>query len=330
MNQLSKTKLNKKIRIAKILLSNNIQNAKDGFYIQNYHNGIFKDNANLVKTCIKKSCNGELVYNKTGECILLWKNNGTGEPRPTTSKTCYYCNTCYKDQSGENIVETITKSINENIMNDSSIGESQIIQDMKFVYFLLEKLNQIEEKNTNFNAEKTDILEHEIDSFCNRLKTQNETIYKVFDNNKILNFDEIEKQLMISKIRNTELSNLLKEILTYDNLILLSNELQFNETHERQNATNITNFKLVKVYAEPKDLNKLNSQKLDDSMKSDSTVDLIFQSNSELLSQTRYDENFKRIVQKEILKERMVNGENRLNQIVAEKQLERMEFEECL
>ena len=285
---LSKTKLLKKIRIAKILLSNNIQNAKDGFY-QNYHDGILKEKLNWNMNCKKKTCNGKLIYNKTKECISLWKNDGSGDSKKTTIMTCYYCDVCYLDQKSPNI-ETRTKSINKNIMNDNSIGESNIIKDMKFVYFLLEKLNQIEEKNTNFHFDKIDILEKEIDQFCNRVKTQNETIYKVFDNSKILNFDEIENQLTISKMRNKELSLLLRQIFDYDNLAILTNELEFKEDIE------YNKLELIKVYAEPKELSKINKQKLDNSLRSNHDVDFVFQSNSELMSMIRYNENFERIV----------------------------------
>jgi hypothetical protein len=322
---LSKTELRKQIRIAKILLSNNIQNAKDGFYVQNYHSGVLNEKENYAMYCKKKSCNGKLISNKTGKCISLWKNDGTGDSKKTTNSTCYYCDVCYLDQGFPKAEPTIKKSINENIMNDSSIGESRIIKDMKFVYFLLEKLNQIEEKNTNFHFDKTDVLEKEIDRFCNTITKQNETIYKVFDDEKILNFDQIENMLEISKMRNKELSRILREIFDYDNLIILVNELEFKETHERQNATNITNFKLVKVYAEPKELSKINSQKLDSSMKSNFQIDEVFQTNSEKMSNMRYNENLEKLRSNESKKPKSA-----IDRIVDKLLIERMEFEECL
>ena len=293
---LSKTELRKQIRIAKILLSNNIQNAKDGFYIQNWNNGILKVEETYSMQCKKKTCKGKLISNKTGECISLWKNDGSGDSKKTTINTCYYCEICYLDQGVPKAEPTITKSINENIMIDNSIGESNIIKNMKFVYFLLEKLNQIEEKNTNFHFDKTEILEKEIDMFCNTLKNQNETIYKVFDNEKILNFKQIDKLLEISKMRNNELSRILRQIFDYDNLAILANELKFKETVEFQNSRQITKFDLIKEYAEPKELSKINSQKLDSSMKSNFQIDYVFQTNSEKMSNMRYNENFERIV----------------------------------
>ena len=326
---LSKTKLLKKIRMAKTLLSNNIQNANDGFYVPKYHDGILKEKYTWENSCKKKTCNGQLVDNGK-ECFSLWKKDGSGEQKKATPMTSQHCDTCFLDQPTRSEY-AITKSINKKIMIDNSIGESSIADDMKFIYFLLEKLDKIEIGSlTKFNAEKTDILEKEIVSFWNRIKSQNGTIYKVFDNNKILNFDEIEKQITISKMRNTELSVLLREILTYDNLEILASELEFLEIIVRQNNFCTTKFKLVKVYAEPKKLSKINSKKLDDSMRSDMLVDFVFQSKSELLSQIRYDDNFKRIATKEILKERIRKTTSDLERTVAERQIERMEIEECL
>ena len=293
---LSKTELRKQIRIAKILLSNNIQNAKDGFYVQNWNNGILKVEETYSMQCKKKTCKGKLIRNDTGECISLWKNDGSGDSKKTTNNTSMYCDTCYLDQGLPNTKPTIEKSINKKIMFENSIGESNITKDMKFIYFLLEKLNQIEEKNENFHFDKTDILEKEISNFCNRLTKQNETIYKVFDNSKILSFDEIENQLTISKMRNRELSLLLRRIFDYDNLAILANELEFKETIESQNHCSRTEFELIKEYAEPSKLSKINSEKLNNSMRSNHSVDLVFQSNSELMSMIRYNENFDRIV----------------------------------
>jgi len=292
---LSKTELRKQIRIAKILLSYNIQNAKDGLYVPNWHNGILEEKRTNSMQCKKKSCKGKLIRNDTGYCISLWKNDGSGDSKKTTINTCYYCDVCYLDQ-GLPKTEKIEKSINKNIMIDNSMGESYILHDMKFVYFLLEKLNQIEEKNTNFHFDKTEILEIKIDRFCNALQNQNETIYKVFDDEKILNFEQIDKLLEISKMRNKELSIILRQIFDYDNLAILANELKFKETVEYQNHCSITKFDLIKEYAEPKELSKINSQKLDSSMKSIYEIGLLFQTNSELMTNMRYNENFERIV----------------------------------
>ena len=139
-------------------------------------------------------------------------------------------------------------------------------------------------------------MEKEIELFCNTLKNQNETIYKVFDNEKILNFEQIDKLLEISKMRNNELSRILRKIFDYDNLAILANELNFKETVEFQNSRQITKFDLIKEYAEPKELSKINSQKLDSSMKSNFQIDYVFQTNSEKMSNMRYNENFERIV----------------------------------
>ena len=96
-------------------------------------------------------------------------------------------------------------------------------------------------------------------------------------------------------MRNNELSRILRKIFDYDNLAILANELKFKETVEFQNSRQITKFDLIKEYAEPKELSKINSQKLDSSMKSNFEINQIFQTNSEKMSNMRYNENLEKL-----------------------------------
>ena len=170
----------------------------------------------------------------------------------------------------------------EGIIDRNEFSENDIPEVGEKIEVFLEKIED-ESGKTILSKEKAD--------FLSRWKELRE----VFDNEKILNFEQIDKLLEISKMRNNELSRILRKIFDYDNLAILANELKFKETVEFQNSRQITKFDLIKEYAEPKELSKINSQKLDSSMKSNFEINQIFQTNSEKMSNMRYNENLEKL-----------------------------------
>ena len=265
------------------MLSNNIQKGADGLLVESFSDVILEDIYTTITTCKKKRCNGNLISND-GFCFSLWLKDGSGDAKPAGINTSHHCDVCHLDQPlGKT---TITKELNKKSMfNDSGLGESLITRDLKIAYNLLDKLQQVINETENIKTENKESdnkiicrFENSFDHFIDRIKRQEPQIFKIFDDDKILNFDEMQKQIEISKKRNFELTTILRKVLTSRNF---SRVLKFSD------ISNLT--------TDPKELSKLNSQKLDQAMTNNSELNVIFYTDSETAAAKAYDKTYMKV-----------------------------------
>ena len=215
---------------------------------------------NSTNNCMKKRCNGKLIKNKTGECMLLYKKDGSGDSIKTTNKTSHYCDECYKDQPSNfdnSIPNIVTKSMNPfafrnfNFDQESQDEKKHGFQELKIISELLQGMQNLFESSYKFNQKRDSLMYR--DGICQNRSIQQtmskcfgrnatsaelkeldlisnnlfhairflENLTVLFDLTKVTTIDQITQQLSKSKDTNLDLSCELDFILTSENILKL-------------------------------------------------------------------------------------------------------------